>query len=97
MEIQQVNAVDDDVGVYGLVTYGFWYNDGFRARTPEFVINPITGVITADAVFDREAKDTYTVSQDKSLSKPQFSGKNYSYKNLDCKPWLSLAQSNSSH
>ena len=58
-----MNAVDDDVGVYGLVTYGFWYNDGFRARTPEFVINPITGVITADAVFDREAKDTYTVSQ----------------------------------
>ncbi|XP_013394251.1 cadherin-87A-like, partial [Lingula anatina] len=53
-------AVDDDDGPSGKITYGF-YDNRFVKETPEFTINPITGVISAKVIFDREEKDTYTL------------------------------------
>ena len=61
MIITQVKAVDDGEGKYGDVIYGFQWNGVFVEETPNFRINPYTGVITAKRVFDREARDTYTV------------------------------------
>ena len=57
MEVITVYATDEDV-----VTYGFQYEGEFVQETPDFEINPFSGVITAKRVFDREEKDLYTVS-----------------------------------
>ena len=57
-----VKAKDDGEGDNGLITYGFYYNNQFVAETPNFRINPITGIITARAVYDRETRDEYVVS-----------------------------------
>ena len=59
-----MDAYDPDPGLNGQVEYGFEVNGDFVDRTPEFVINPITGVISgAQGVeFDREKQAAYTVS-----------------------------------
>lgn len=57
-------AVDDDEGENGMVVYGIYYDNKFTSTTPEFSINPLTGVITGRVIFDREKKDTYVVRGD---------------------------------
>ena len=59
-----MDAYDADSGRNGQVEYGFEVDGEFVDRTDEFVINPITGVISgAQGVdFDRERQASYTVS-----------------------------------
>ncbi|XP_064617342.1 cadherin-87A-like [Liolophura sinensis] len=62
MIVYDVEAKDDDTGVNSIVDYSFETALGDNVtRTPEFRINPITGVIRAERVFDREERDRYTL------------------------------------
>lgn len=58
----KVRAVDNETGVEGPVSYEFRYNGEYVTETPDFRINPYTGVITTKRTFDRETKEVYTVS-----------------------------------
>ncbi|KAJ8318933.1 hypothetical protein KUTeg_004024 [Tegillarca granosa] len=62
MLVFQVSARDDDRGTNGLIDYGFSVgNQTLSATSPEFRINPLTGVIRAERVFDREERDRYVL------------------------------------
>ncbi len=59
MEVMQVLARDPEGQQ---ITYHFMHNNEEVQDTPEFHINPYTGVITAWIEFDRERQDMYIVS-----------------------------------
>ncbi|XP_067673629.1 cadherin-87A-like [Haliotis asinina] len=61
MLVYDVEAVDDDNSNSGIVDYGFYYLGTYTTRTPEFSINPVTGVIKAEIVYDREARSRYVL------------------------------------
>lgn len=61
MLVYDVSARDDDFGDNGLVDYSFIYNGEDVQETPEFVINRVTGVISANIVYDRERVSRYVV------------------------------------
>lgn len=56
-----VHARDDDSGDNGKVDYGLYYNGELTQKTPEFMINKITGVLRAEREYDREETEIYTV------------------------------------
>ena len=56
-----VKARDPDSGYNGVVEYMFVHEGEESVRTPEFQINPITGVIQAEIIYDREKVDRYVV------------------------------------
>lgn len=63
MIVYDVEATDEDTGINSIVDYSFETAQGDNVtRTPDFMINPITGVIRAERVFDREERERYTVS-----------------------------------
>ena len=62
MIVYRVVAVDFDTGRNGVVEYMFVHEGQETVVTPEFQINPITGVITARIIYDREKLDRYVVS-----------------------------------
>ena len=62
MIVYRVVAVDFDTGRNGVVEYMFVHEGQETVITPEFQINPITGVITARIIYDREKTDRYVVS-----------------------------------
>lgn len=61
MYVYQVKAQDPDQGPSGLMTYSFLVDKTITQKTADFMINPVTGVIRAETVFDREQKDLYNV------------------------------------
>lgn len=61
MLIYDVSARDEDSGENGRVDYSFIYNGEETQETPEFRINRITGVISANIVYDRERVSRYVV------------------------------------
>jgi len=62
MLIYDVLARDGDTGNNGIVDYSFIYNGEQTQETPEFKINRVTGVISANIVYDRERVPRYVVS-----------------------------------
>ena len=62
MLVYDVEAKDSDRNDNGIVDYGFYVNGVYTTFTNEFRINPITGVIRAEKVYDRETRDRYLVS-----------------------------------
>lgn len=80
MLVYDVEAEDLDSGSNGMVDYMFYTSNGTTVATPEFRINPITGVIRAERVYDREEIDRYVVrvfSQPLSVFHNHFSLKWY--------------------
>lgn len=61
MYVYQVRAEDPDTGPSGLLTYSFLVDQRSAQTTGDFRINPVTGVIRAERVFDREEIDFYTL------------------------------------
>ncbi|XP_071106393.1 cadherin-87A-like [Haliotis cracherodii] len=61
MLVYDVEAVDSDNSDSGIVDYGFYYLGNYTIKTPEFSINPVTGVIKAEIVYDREAVPRYVL------------------------------------
>lgn len=61
MLVYDVSAKDVDSGDNGRVDYSFIYNGEETQETPEFRINRITGVISANIVYDRERVSRYVV------------------------------------
>lgn len=61
MYVYQVKAQDPDQGPSGLMTYSFLVDKTITQKTADFMINPVTGVIRAETVFDREQKDLYNL------------------------------------
>nr|XP_022319460.1 cadherin-23-like isoform X1 [Crassostrea virginica] len=59
MLVYDVEAKDSDRNDNGIVDYGFYVNGVYTTFTNEFRINPITGVIRAEKVYDRETRDRY--------------------------------------
>uniref|UniRef100_A0A0L8G475 Cadherin domain-containing protein n=1 Tax=Octopus bimaculoides TaxID=37653 RepID=A0A0L8G475_OCTBM len=85
MFIYQVRAESPDTGPKGRIKYMFLASSLTSQSTNEFYINPITGVISALRIFDREEKDTYTlqvVAQD-SNTVPQNSERRLIIKIVD--------------
>lgn len=65
MLVYDVSAKDEDFGKNGIVDYSFIYNGVETQTTPEFNINRVTGVISAEIVYDRERVNRYVVSVQK--------------------------------
>lgn len=61
MVVYQVRAESPDTGPKGRIKYMFLASSLTSQSTKEFYINPITGVISALRIFDREEKDSYIV------------------------------------
>lgn len=61
MLVYDVEAKDSDRNDNGIIDYGFYVNGVYTTITNEFRINPITGVIRAEKVYDRETRDRYLV------------------------------------
>nr|XP_034314660.1 cadherin-87A isoform X2 [Crassostrea gigas] len=59
MLVYDVEAKDSDRNDNGIIDYGFYVNGVYTTITNEFRINPITGVIRAEKVYDRETRDRY--------------------------------------
>ncbi|XP_041362430.1 cadherin-87A-like [Gigantopelta aegis] len=58
MLVYDAHAEDNDTGTTGLVDYSFLVpGQGYVAKTPAFRINPVTGVIRAEIVYDREGPE----------------------------------------
>lgn len=64
MLVYDVEAKDSDRNDNGIIDYGFYVNGVYTTITNEFRINPITGVIRAEKVYDRETRDRYLVMKD---------------------------------
>ncbi|XP_052765608.1 cadherin-87A-like isoform X2 [Mya arenaria] len=61
MLIYDVLARDEDTGNNGIVDYSFIYNGETVQETPEFKINRVTGVISANITYDRERVPRYVL------------------------------------
>lgn len=61
MIVYDVHAEDVDRGDNGVIDYYFYVNGNNIDHTDEFYINPITGVITARVVLDREQRSRYVL------------------------------------
>ena len=62
MFIYDVSARDVDTGINGVVDYMFIDGGEETQKTDAFQINPTTGVIHAEIIYDRETKAKYVVS-----------------------------------
>ena len=71
MLVYDVSAKDQDFGKNGIVDYSFIYNGEDTQNTPEFNINRVTGVISAEIVYDRERVNRYVVGIHSWRSKQQ--------------------------
>lgn len=69
MLVYDVEAKDSDRNDNGIIDYGFYVNGVYTTITNEFRINPITGVIRAEKVYDRETRDRYLVMKGLSYIK----------------------------
>ncbi|XP_071128543.1 cadherin-87A-like isoform X4 [Mytilus edulis] len=61
MIVYDVHAEDSDKGNNGIIDYGFFAGGIFTNQTNEFLINSITGVISARIVYDREKVPRYVL------------------------------------
>ncbi|XP_052071538.1 protocadherin Fat 4-like isoform X2 [Mytilus californianus] len=61
MIVYDVHAEDSDKGNNGIIDYGFFAGGIFTNQTDEFLINSITGVISARIVYDREQVPRYVL------------------------------------
>ncbi|GAB1602787.1 cadherin-87A-like isoform X1, partial [Argonauta hians] len=85
MFVYQVKAESPNRGPNGQIKYMFRVRASTSQSTEEFYINPITGVISALRIFDREEQDTYVlqlIAQD-SNNNPQYSEHGLIIKILD--------------
>lgn len=60
-EVITVNAVDKDTGANGEVRYHLLIGEQLLQDTPEFHLNPTTGLLTTKRVLDREEQNKYEV------------------------------------
>ncbi|CAI9717000.1 cadherin-87A-like isoform X1 [Octopus vulgaris] len=70
MFVYRVRAESPDTGPKGRIKYMFLASSLTSQSTNEFYINPLTGVISALRIFDREEKDSYTlqvIAQDSNV------------------------------
>ncbi|XP_062507613.1 protocadherin Fat 3-like [Corticium candelabrum] len=58
-EVGRVSAIDADAGRNSNITFSIVF--GFNNTFPEFVIEPLTGVLTTAVVLDREMCDFYSL------------------------------------
>ncbi|XP_052263419.1 protocadherin Fat 4-like isoform X2 [Dreissena polymorpha] len=61
MLIYDVSARDEDTGNNGIVDYSFMYNGVQTQETPDFKINRVTGMISANRTYDRETQPRYVL------------------------------------
>ncbi|PAA91127.1 hypothetical protein BOX15_Mlig010092g4 [Macrostomum lignano] len=58
----QARADNSSSAEVARLTYGILYGDAFVDETPQFKVNPVTGVLTANIIFDRERQDQYLLN-----------------------------------
>ena len=63
MYIYDVSARDVDNGLNGVIDYMFIDGGQETQKTDAFQINPTTGVIHAEIIYDRETTPKYVVSK----------------------------------
>ena len=62
MLVYDCRAHDVNSGNAGIIDYSFNVNQSLVGATNEFRINPVTCIIRAQIVYDREQVDSYVVS-----------------------------------
>ena len=73
MLVYDAHAEDNDTGITGIVDYSFLVpGQGYVQQTPAFGINPVTGVIRAEKVYDREGPEPRYVVSKKIINLARF-------------------------